>query len=100
MTTTPCRADTTPWYVYLLRCRDGTFYTGVTTDPARRLREHNHGGRGARYTRVRRPVVLAYVETSASRQEACRREYRLRRLSHIEKQRLCITTEPSLEGQL
>ena len=51
------------WFVYILHCADGTLYTGVTTDPERRLREHNAGGRlAARYTRARRPVALAHVE--------------------------------------
>jgi len=77
------------WYVYLMRCADDSFYTGVTTDPERRLRQHN--GElvgGARYTRARRPVQLVYQERCASRQEACQREYRLRRLSAREKRRL------------
>ena len=46
------------WYVYLLRCADATLYCGVTTDMERRLREHNAGSRGAKYTRARRPVEL------------------------------------------
>lgn len=95
-----CKAGAGPWYVYLLRCRGGTFYTGVTTDPARRLHEHNHTGRGARYTRTRRPVTLAYVEAAASRQEACRREYQLRTLSHRDKEQLCTAAGVLLEGTL
>lgn len=69
------------WFVYILRCQDGTLYTGITTDLDRRLAEHNVGKRGARYTRVRRPVRLVYAEAAPSRADAARREYQLRRLS-------------------
>jgi putative endonuclease len=74
------------WFVYLLRCADGTLYTGVTTDPERRLREHNAGGKlGARYTRARRPVTLAHCEEAASRAEACRREAAIKKLKRQDK---------------
>ena len=76
------------YVVYLLKCADGTFYTGVTTDMARRLVEHNEGVKGAKYTKARRPVTVAYQETAASRSEAQKREYVLRHLSRVEKQRL------------
>lgn len=69
------------WYVYILRCHDGSLYTGVSTDVSRRLAEHNHGSRGARYTRSRRPVSLLYHESAGSRSEAQQREYAIRRLS-------------------
>lgn len=69
------------WYVYILRCHDGSLYTGVSTDVSRRLAEHNHGSRGARYTRSRRPVSLLYHESVGSRSEAQQREYAIRRLS-------------------
>ncbi len=75
----------TSWYVYILRCADGSLYTGITTDIERRLGEHNHGNRGARYTRARRPVTLGWVESAADRAEASRREYRLRKLGHRQK---------------
>lgn len=84
------------WYVYILRCADGSFYTGITTDVARRVAEHNghsgHGGHdrlGARYTRGRRPVSLAYVEEAASRGEATKREAAIRRLGRVGKAGLC-----------
>jgi putative endonuclease len=74
------------WRVYLLRCADGTLYTGITTDVARRLAEHNAGlAKGARYTRARLPVELAYVETAASRAEATRREAAIKKLPRGEK---------------
>ncbi len=69
------------WYVYILRCADGTLYTGVTTDLERRLREHNAGGRlGARYTRARRPVELIHQETAGNRSEAGKREAAIKKL--------------------
>ena len=78
------------WWVYLLRCADGSLYTGITTDVARRLAEHNgEGGEGARYTRGRRPVVLAYQEPADSRASAARREAAIRRLSRAGKLALC-----------
>lgn len=72
---------------YLLRCADGTLYAGWTNDPARRVRMHN-SGKGAKYTRSRRPVVLVYCERFATRQEAMRRERELKRLTHAQKLRL------------
>lgn len=76
------------WYVYILRCADGTLYTGISTDPQRRAAEHNGDGPGARYTRARRPVELAYTETVADRSAAARREAAIKRLSRMEKLRL------------
>lgn len=77
------------WIVYILQCSDGSLYTGITTDLPRRLHEHNHGSRGARYTRSRRPVRLLYQETALDRSTAQQREYALRHLPRKEKQRLC-----------
>ncbi len=71
--------------VYLVRCVDGTYYTGITTDIDRRIREHNFSLRGARYTKSRRPVSLVYAEACSSRSAAQRREYILRNLSHEQK---------------
>jgi putative endonuclease len=76
------------WFVYMLRCQDGSFYTGVSTDPVRRLKEHNHGSRGARYTRSRRPVQLCYQEQAADRSQAQQREHALRKLSAAAKRQL------------
>jgi len=70
--------------VYLVRCRDGSLYAGITTDLERRLREHNTG-RGAAYTRSRRPVTLVYEEPSADRSAALKREAALRRLDRRQK---------------
>jgi len=85
-----------PWFVYLLRCADGTLYTGVTTDVTRRVDEHNHSDRlGARYTRTRRPVVLLHSEPAISRSEACKREAAIRKLSRAAKLALTQTTSAS-----
>lgn len=78
-----------PWWVYLLTCADGTYYVGITTDVERRLRQHN-AGRGARYTRTRRPVTLVASEVCASRREAMRLELRLKALSREAKARYAI----------
>ena len=69
-----------PWFVYIARCRDGTLYTGVTTDVARRLAAHN-AGRGAAYTRGRGPVALAHAEPAADRSAALRREHEIKRMT-------------------
>jgi len=74
-------------FVYLLRCQDNTLYTGYTTNPDRRLKEHNNG-EGARYTSARTPVELVYKEAHDSRSEACRREYEIKQLTKDEKENL------------
>lgn len=83
-------ARTAGWWVYILRCADGSLYTGITTDTARRLAEHNGGGAcGARYTRGRRPVELVYVEKARDRIAAARREAAIKRLGRARKLALC-----------
>lgn len=78
------------WCVYMLRCADGSLYTGITTDVARRVAEHNgEGTLGARYTRSRRPVQLVYLEAAADRAEATRREAAIKRLDRARKLALC-----------
>ena len=64
------------FYCYILECADGTYYTGWTTDPERRLRQHNTG-HGARYTKTRRPVQLVYVEPQTDRSTAQKREFQI-----------------------
>ena len=75
-------------YVYILRCADDTLYCGWTTDLTKRLVAHN-SGRGAKYTRSRRPVELVYVEEYEDRHDALSREWHIKRMSREEKQRLC-----------
>ena len=72
------------WYVYILRCGDGTLYTGVTDDPERRLSAHR-AGRGAKYTRGRGPLELVYREELPDKASALRREYRIKQLSRADK---------------
>ena len=84
-------------YVYLLRCADGTIYCGWTKDLTARLRAHNLGV-GAKYTRSRRPVTLAWFEACDSSREARRREWQLKRLSRKEK--LMLIKEGTTEGTI
>ena len=78
------------WCVYMLRCADGSLYTGITIDVVRRVAEHNgDGALGARYTRSRRPVELVYVEAAASRADATRREMAIKQLDRARKLALC-----------
>ena len=74
-------------YTYLLLCSDGTYYCGWTTDPERRVAAHNDG-KGAKYTKARRPVRLVYLEESDSKSTAMRREAEIKKLSHSEKEKL------------
>lgn len=75
--------------VYILRCADDSLYTGITTDIERRLIEHNSDNKkGAKYTRVRRPVTPVYQENCDDRAHASRREYELKKLSRLKKQQL------------
>ena len=74
-------------YTYLLRCSDGTLYCGWTNDLEKRLAAHN-AGKGGKYTRARRPVTLVWREAFDTKQEAMRREFRLKRMPRGEKLRL------------
>ncbi len=75
------------WTVYIARCRDGSFYTGITTDPERRLAEHNSGCGGA-YTRSKMPVEMVYREPAPNRSGAQQRERAIKQLSRAQKQEL------------
>jgi len=75
------------FYCYILECADGTYYTGWTTDPDRRLKQHNKGI-GAKYTSTRRPVKLAYLEPQANRTDAMKRELAIKKLKRIQKSKL------------
>jgi putative endonuclease len=74
-------------YTYLLRCSDGTYYCGWTNDLDKRLAAHN-SGKGAKYTKTRRPVELVYYETFETKQEAMSREYHIKRFTRAEKEEL------------
>lgn len=73
------------WYTYILQCADSSLYTGVTTDIKRRLHEHNHTNKAAKYTRVRRPLTLVYSEQCETRVQACKREWQIKRLARAQK---------------
>ena len=74
------------WQVYIVRCADGSLYTGIARDLERRIAEHNADtGQGASYTRSRRPVRLVYCEPAANRSAASKREYQIKQLSRAEK---------------
>lgn len=79
-------------YTYILKCRDGSLYTGWTNDLERRIKEHN-AGRGAKYTKSRRPVSLAYFEMFDTREEAMSREYAIKHLKRKDKLKLLDTEE-------
>src|SRR5215210_6171542 len=81
------------WHVYVARCGDGTLYTGITTDPARREAAHN-SGRGAAYTRARRPVRLVHLEPALDRGTALRRELAIKRMSRSAKEQLVKRSTP------
>jgi putative endonuclease len=89
-TEVPCSSA---WCVYMLQCADGSLYTGITTDVARRVAEHNDdSGLGARYTRSRRPVAVVYVEFANDRAQASRREAAIKQLDRMRKLALCAST--------
>lgn len=74
-------------YTYIVRCRDGSLYTGWTNNLEKRIKDYN-SGRGAKYTKSRRPVLLAYYEEFATKEEAMRREWEIKQLKRQEKQDL------------
>ncbi|MCX6736257.1 MAG: GIY-YIG nuclease family protein [Candidatus Parcubacteria bacterium] len=76
------------YYVYLLKCADGSFYCGITTDLNRRLEEHNSSPLGAKYTKGRRPVVLAYAKKYENRSEASKEEAKIKKMKREEKERM------------
>ena len=73
------------WYMYVVRCSDDTLYTGVTNDVTRRVNDHNHSKRGAKYTKARRPVSLEGFQSFASQSEACRAEAAFKKLPRQKK---------------
>ena len=75
----------TMYFVYICECKDKTLYTGITTDIQRRIKEHNESPKGAKYTRLRRPVKLVYSEECVDRSSASKREYAIKKMSKAEK---------------
>lgn len=80
-------------YAYLVRCSDGSLYAGWTNDIEKRLKSHN-AGTGAKYTRARLPVTLAYLETFDTKSEAMKREAALKKLTHRQKEQLALEWNP------
>jgi len=75
------------WFVYIVRCSDGSLYTGIAVDVEARIKKHNEG-LGAKYTKPRRPVKLLYQEEHGNQSEATKREYAIKKLSRDQKLRL------------
>lgn len=78
------------YYVYILKCNDDTFYIGTTNNVEKRVATHN-SGRGAKYTRIRRPVKLLYFEEQTNKSEALKREYILKKLTRRKKEEFLTT---------
>ena len=76
------------YYLYILKCADGTLYTGITTDLKRRLKEHNGTKLGAKYTFTRRPVELVYFKKFKNRSLVSREEIRIKKLKRVDKLKL------------
>ena len=85
---------TAAWHLYILRCGDGSYYTGVTTDIERRVREHQDG-KASRYTRTHRPVALVHQEECGGRSQALSRECAVKSLSRPAKEALVAGDKPS-----
>jgi putative endonuclease len=95
----PRRPSNPRWLVYLLRCRDGSLYCGITNDLPKRLKAHA-AGKASRYTRSRLPVTLAYTEPQKSKSAALKREAAIKRLRRGEKDRLVAGPQnPPVAGQ-
>ena len=73
------------YFVYIVKCSDDTLYTGIAKDLQKRVEEHNSSDKGAKYTKVRRPVALVYSEISQDRSSASKREYAIKKLSRLQK---------------
>ena len=78
------------WFLYILRCKDGSLYTGITTDVAKRLEAHR-SGKGAKYTRGRGPLELLYQEECGTHSQALKREYAVKNLTRQEKEQLILS---------
>jgi putative endonuclease len=76
------------WFVYIVECSDGTLYTGSTNDLTKRIETHNKG-KGAKYTKMRRPVKVVFSKEVDSKSEAFKEEYKIKQLKRLEKLKLC-----------
>ena len=84
-------------YTYIVECKDGTFYTGWTNDIEKRMEAHN-AGRGAKYTKSRRPVTLIYKECFETKEEAMKREYAIKQMTRTQKLKLIKEGNTSLQS--
>ena len=84
-------------YTYIVECKDGTFYTGWTNDIEKRMEAHN-AGRGAKYTKNRRPVTLIYKECFETKEEAMKREYAIKQMTRTQKLKLIKEGNTSLQS--
>lgn len=87
-----------PWFLYILRCADGSLYTGITRDLDRRCRQHNDGT-ASRYTRGRRPAELVYREVHPGRSPALKREAAIKALTRRQKEALILLWQPGKSGE-
>jgi len=76
------------WFVYILKCSDNTYYTGITTDIDRRINEHNTSDKWAKYTRGRRPVQLMYTSDFKNKSEASKEECRIKKTTKSQKEKM------------
>jgi len=81
------------YFLYILKCSDGTLYTGITTDVKRRVKEHNTSSKGSKYTRARRPVVLVYTKKFKDRSKASIAEAKIKKMRRVDKMKLVRTSE-------
>jgi len=76
------------WFFYVVECRDGSYYAGISKDPEKRIHEHNFTSRGAKYTTSRRPVILKLATFIGTKSDALKKEISFKKLSRKEKQKL------------
>ena len=76
-----------PYYVYILQCKDGTYYTGYTKNPKQRLKQHKKG-QGAKHTKTHQPQKIVYIEKHNNHHQATKREHQIKKLTHKQKQHL------------
>lgn len=88
------RKKAIPWYLYILKCKDGSYYTGITLELERRLEQHKQG-KASRYTRARLPVEMIYSEPCRNHSKALKREYEVKALTRREKESLLDAYLPS-----
>jgi putative endonuclease len=88
LSSSPSKEETTMWFVYLLRCSDNSLYCGITNNLNRRINQHNSSSRGAKYTRARRPVILAYSTSVENRSEASKLEAKIKKMTKKQKEEM------------